>query len=190
MPSCTWCVCTLWTKCTNIQAQNLPCYAIRVMRMYYYVLLWPILYICIVYIASVTARFGTVQSALTSDFPFSIQLLLFGNLPLEVLFNSSALTGALFIINTVLVATYVTLLVYLIRSRITRYKKVVGAAGSVLAILSVGCAACGSLITPALIVISGAVPLSLFGHVNIVLIFLSTILLLFALRFLIKRIRE
>ena len=152
--------------------------------------MWPAVFASVVYLFSIFARFGSVIDIIQSDFSSAIQIQQLINLPLEVLYNSTTPTGIFFILNTALVATYLTLLAYLIHSRAARYRKAVGAAGSILAILSVGCAACGSLITPALIAISSIVPLSLFGHINIILSMASTILLLFALRFLVKRIRE
>lgn len=139
------------------------------------------------YTFALLANFSTLSLFLNGDLSYLVILQILGTLPMYVFLNTSPLLFFLFLFNTLLAGFYVTLFLKLIMEE----KKVrisYGLSASLVNILSVGCAACGSLLTPLVLIGGAGIPAALLGTFTIAIALGATLLLLLGILSLYKRL--
>ncbi len=137
-------------------------------------ILFTCLYVGIVYFLSLATQLDSLKFLI--HLPPSAILSFFVSLPYIIFLNTDSVTFALFIINSTLASMYAFLLIRLFtRDRSIRLG--LGLSGSLASMLSIGCAACGSLLTPLLALTSVGFPLALVGSLNILLGISASVLL-------------
>jgi hypothetical protein len=150
------------------------------------ILLWGILSVCGVYIFSIIASIDTIRLITQGLLPLKTSLYFFVMMPKTIILNSSSLVASIFFFNTILLSFYITLFLAITSTK----KKSLGGvvlSSSWLSVVSLGCAGCGSLLTPLLIGIGLGIPLTFFSYTNVILAFSGTLLLIASITLLIKK---
>lgn len=141
-----------------------------------------ILFLFTLYIFSAVANWETVVLAFSGMLPPLLAARILLQMPLDVLRNSSIAISIFYFINAFLVAMYITTVFPLFRTEMRALKNTgAGFVGLIVGIFSVGCAACGSILTPVILLLGTGIPLSILSYANILLAVTSTILLSTAL---------
>lgn len=152
-------------------------------------LTWTILTVTLLYLFAAILQLSNVALALSDALPpeLSLQLLLY--LPVDLVANSSVLVGLLYLMNVTLMSLFF-ILFWHARSVSGIKQNRSGLFGSLGSIFGVGCAACGSILTPFIAGLGVFLPLSVFLYVNEVLSFLSTLLISYSIYSLLKRLHN
>lgn len=146
-----------------------------------YLVTWVAITIFVLYFYSVAISIGTVGDIFIGNLPFGLAAYLFFELPLNVLRNTSFMVGGLFIVNTLLVGLYLTMLIYILRKKRMLFNRTEGVWGTVLVLIGTGCVACGATVAPFLIAAIGIlIPLSLFAYFNEFVSIISLMILIYA----------
>jgi hypothetical protein len=127
----------------------------------------------------------TLLLAARGELPFSAAFLLFVTAPALMLQFGEPLPTTLFFLSAILSGCYLFLFFERIaRAKATRLRY--GLSGSLLSILSVGCVACGALLSPLAIGASIGVPLAIIGRAETLLGIAANVLLALGVFLLIK----
>lgn len=134
------------------------------------------IFLCVLYVLSGLSQLETIGLIMSGLLPFDASMQLAGELPFLFIAHTASLERILFLLSVVLVATYVFLLTE--RLKQARKKHIAyGLSGSFLTIFSVGCVACGALISPLAIAASLGVPLLIIGRAETLFGIIANILL-------------
>lgn len=122
------------------------------------------------------AQFPTFLWAAGGGIPFSLTLLLYVQAPVLMFRYGEPLTTVLFFTSALLSGLYLFLLSERIaQAKATRLRY--GLSGSLLSVISVGCVACGALLSPLALAAGAGVPLALIGQTGTILSLVSVLLL-------------
>lgn len=134
-------------------------------------------YAVLLYVFSVAANGSVLQLIVSGVLPPFSALVLFLKLPGIVITTVDMTSAILFLTNTTLAALYLSMLIErFIHAREIRIGY--GLSGSLAAIFSVGCVACGAFMTPVALALALGIPVVLLGSLHFVLGFLATALLI------------
>jgi len=134
------------------------------------------IFLCALYVLSALSQIETIGLILSGLLPFTASAQLAAKLPFLLLTHAATAERTLFLLNVILSATYT----FLITERLRQVRKkhiAYGLSGSFLTIFSVGCVACGALLSPLALAASLGVPLMLIGHAEILFGVTANILL-------------
>lgn len=141
----------------------------------------------VVYIFSILTQINVVQSIFQSSLPLETRLWLLMRLPLWSFSDATVHTSWLLLLNTLLTTLYVTLMIHTLRER--RRKHVLyGLSGSFLSIFSIGCVACGALLSPLALFAFLGIPVALLGAISSSLSVAGSLFLLLGSIFLFKNV--
>lgn len=151
---------------------------------------WFCLTILFLYLFAILLQLSNVSLVFSGALPpvLSLQLLLL--LPLDLLDNSSLIVGLLYCLNVTLMALFFTLFFYARSIAPANSSANSGLLGSLSSVFGVGCAACGSILTPFIAGLSIFFPLSIFLYVNEFLSLLSTLLISYGIYTLLNRLKN
>ncbi len=134
-------------------------------------------FVLLLYIFSVVAHGGVFELMASGVLPPLSAFIFFVRLPEILLTTADPITSALFLTNTTLAALYLSMFVErFIHTRQIRLGY--GLSGSLAAVFSVGCVACGAFVTPVALALVLGIPVALLGPLHFFLGFFASILLI------------
>jgi len=140
-----------------------------------------------VYTFSFLTQINVVQGISQSSLPLETRLWLLMRLPLWSFSGATVHTSWLLLLNTLLTTLYITLMIHTIQER--RRKHVLyGLSGSFLSIFSIGCVACGALLSPLALFAFLGIPVALLGAISSSLSVAGSLFLLLGSIFLFKNL--
>ena len=136
-----------------------------------------IVFLTILYGLSILSQFSTFFALATTILTPLQSLVFLATLPFFIVLSNNILATFFLILHSALLTAYLTLLRK--RLSIKRHERLAyGLSASLFSVFSIGCVACGSLITPLLLATSLGVPLSVLGWWKTFSGLLSAILLI------------
>lgn len=118
-----------------------------------------VVFLTTLYFFSLIANGSSTITILSSPLPFLLKIHLFFQAPYLTYLNTSLLAFFIFLVNILLTSIYIFQIRYKLEI-VRALRSAYGLSGSFLSILSVGCVACGSFITPTALLLGLGIPFS------------------------------
>ncbi len=137
------------------------------------------------YLFVALTQLPTLMLALNGGIPVRDALLLFAETPLLMMRFGDALPTFLFFTSVILSGLYIFLL-FVRAARMRAAHLRYGLSGSLMSVVSIGCIACGSLLSPLMVLLGAGIPLSYFGRFDLALGIFGNLLLALGIVLLIR----